>query len=682
MAISSQHSPELNTEVPSVGAGGASPLRFLWLIGLFFVGFVLIVGLNKLFSDLIDELREQSANEQARLFIGEEIVRNIQDIEMDILRMTITAGPLPQDRIESELLKKVAKLEHDLVVLRDGGTVQQLIYLNIEGVEQTVREVAFKPDVRAKGYVMELIELEPHLDQVKVKARELKDLLKRRDEYLERRDGENLMTMSRDILAFCKRLPSFFFRFNENANRLLFESQQQLGHLEGQLAAQRERYKTTEATLIVLVILSVTMIGVLSARQIRRSNEDLVRAWSDMRLARDDAERASRAKSDFVSRMSHELRTPLNAILGFSQLLVRETLTPVQRNYSQQIHAAGQHLLDLIGEVLDLAKIEAGRLVLEHIVFDPRQTVDQVAAVTMKRAQLRGLAVKINLSSELPGQVKGDPTRLRQVLINLLDNAVKFTERGEVGLQVSLESEDGKWLFRVWDTGIGMDEQTVKKLFRPFTQADESTTRKYGGTGLGLTICKDLVEAMGGKLQVQSYPGQGSCFWFALPLERADDATEPATAAETSSMEEETMVGLAKSLSTPGLNQERVLLVEDNPVNQLVASSMLDVLGVTCETASDGREALEKLERGHYALVLMDVEMPQMDGHAATREIRRRERQSGSPRVPVIAMTANAMAEDRMRCITSGMDDYLAKPYELNALATIIHRWLPGAAGT
>jgi len=156
MAISSQHSPELNTEVPSVGAGGASPLRFLWLIGLFFVGFVLIVGLNKLFSDLIDELREQSANEQARLFIGEEIVRNIQDIEMDILRMTITAGPLPQDRIESELLKKVAKLEHDLVVLRDGGTVQQLIYLNIEGVEQTVREVAFKPDVRAKGYVMEL----------------------------------------------------------------------------------------------------------------------------------------------------------------------------------------------------------------------------------------------------------------------------------------------------------------------------------------------------------------------------------------------------------------------------------------------------------------------------------------------------------------------------------------------
>ncbi len=207
MAIS-QHSPEPNTEVPLVGAGVASPLRFLWLIGLFFVGFVLIVGLNKLFSDLIDELREQSANEQARLFIGEEIVRNIQDIEMDILRMTITAGPLPQDRIESELLKKVAKLEHDLVVLRDGGTVQQLIYLNIEGVEQTVREVAFKPDVRAKGYVMELIELEPHLDQVKVKARELKGLLKRRDEYLERRDGENLMTMSRDILAFCKRLPS------------------------------------------------------------------------------------------------------------------------------------------------------------------------------------------------------------------------------------------------------------------------------------------------------------------------------------------------------------------------------------------------------------------------------------------------------------------------------------------
>jgi len=681
MAIKDQSDPKSSAGAPPpVESGAVSPAPFLWLIGLFFVGFLIIVGLNKLFANLIDELGARSANERARLFIGEEIVRNIQDIEMDILRMSMTVGPLPQERIEGELLKKVAKLERDLAVLKDGGTVQQMIYLNIEGEDQMVREVAFKPDLREQGYVMEIIELSPHLDQVRVKARELRDLLERRDESLERRDGESLMAVSRDILAFHKRLPSFFSRFNENANRLLFESQQQMQGLEAQLGAQRERYKTTETTLILLVIFSVTAIGILFARQLRKSNEKLVRAWSDMRLARDEAERASRAKSDFVSRMSHELRTPLNAILGFAQLLDKEALTAVQRNYSRQIHAAGQHLLDLIGEVLDLAKIEAGRLVLERIEFDLRQTMGQVAAVAVKRAQTKGLAVAATLSPELPKRVRGDPTRLRQVLINLLDNAVKFTERGEVGFRVEPEPESGKLLFRVWDTGIGMDERAVQKLFRPFTQADESTTRKFGGTGLGLAICKDLVEAMGGKLQVASFPDRGSRFWFSLPLEQVDDAPEPSAAAETSAVAEEESDGhvvAGRPIPNSAL-PSHVLLVEDNPVNQLVASGMLTALGATCEIAGNGLEALEKLERGNYDLVLMDVEMPLMDGHAATREIRLRERRPGSRRVPVIAMTANAMAEDRERCIASGMDDYLAKPYEMGALAAVLHRWLPG----
>lgn len=681
MALKDQSGPESSAGAPSpVESGAASPAPFLWLIGLFFVGFLIVIGLNKLFANLIDELGARSANERARLFIGEEIVRNIQGIEMDILRMPMTVGSLPQERIEGELLKKVAKLEHDLAVLKDGGTVQQLIYLNIEGKDQMVREVAFKPGARESGYVMEIIELGPHLDQVRVKARELRAMLELRDRSVAQRDGESLIAVARDILAYSKRLPSFFFRFNENANRLLFDSHQQLRDLEAQLSAQRERYKTTETILILLVIFSVTAIGILFARQLRKSNEKLVRAWSDMRLARDDAERASRAKSDFVSRMSHELRTPLNAILGFAQLLDREALTAVQRDYSRQIHTAGQHLLDLIGEVLDLAKIEAGRLVLERIAFDLRQTMEQVAAVAMKRAQTKGLAVAAVLSPELPNRVRGDPTRLRQVLINLLDNAVKFTERGEVGLRVEPEPEGGKLLFRVWDTGIGMDERAVQQLFRPFTQADESTTRKYGGTGLGLAICKDLVEAMGGDLQVASMPGQGSRFWFSLPLERVDEAPEPSAAAETSAVAPAGLGGdaVAGQPIPDSALRSHVLLVEDNPVNQLVASGMLTALGATCEIVGNGLEALEKLELGSYDLVLMDVEMPLMDGHTATREIRLRERRQNSRRVPVIAMTANAMAEDRERCIASGMDDYLAKPYEIDALAAILHRWLPG----
>ncbi|MBK8898771.1 MAG: response regulator [Candidatus Competibacteraceae bacterium] len=658
----------------------ASPLRFLWLIGLFFVGFLLIVMLNKLFSNLIDELGARSANERARLFIGEEIVRNIQGIEMDVYRMAMAGVIQAQERIEGEFLKKVSKLEHDLAVLKDGGTVQQQIHLNVEEMEQMVREAHFKPDEQDKGYVMEIIELGPHLDQIKAKVKELRALLELREECRAQRNGESLLAVTRDILIYFKLLPSFFFRLNENANRLFFESQHRLEGLEGQLAAQRDRYKITETVLVVLVIGAVTLIGLLFAHQLKQSNDKLVRAWGEMRLARDEAERASRAKSDFVSRMSHELRTPMNAILGFAQLLDREALTPVQRDYSQRIHTAGEHLLDLIGEVLDLAKIEAGRLVLECIAFELRQTIDEVVSVAVKRAQIKGLELKLEIAPELPSQVEGDPTRLRQVLINLLDNAVKFTERGEVGLRVELEPADGALRFGVWDTGIGMAESAVQKLFKPFTQADQSTTRKYGGTGLGLAICKDLVGAMGGVLRVVSRPGHGTQFWFSLPLKHIDLAPEPTAAVAASpaagaeaASRRVTDDRIEPSAHWPG----HVLLVEDNQVNQLVASSMLAVFGTTYEIASNGLEALEKFRQGNYDLVLMDVEMPLMDGHAATQEIRLWEQRRGSPPTPVIAMTANAMAEDRARCVASGMDDYLTKPYEMDALAAALQRWLP-----
>lgn len=657
-----------------------SPLRFLWLIGLFFVGFLLVVGLNKLFSGLVDELGQQSANERARLFIGEEVVRNIQGIEMDVYRMAMAVGPAAQEKIERELLKKVAKLERDLRVLKEGGTVQQLIYLNLEGMDQMIREATFKPDLKDRGYIMEIIEIGPHLDQIKTKASELKALLALRDDYRSRQNGEGMIVVSSAILSYFKRLPPFFFRLNENANRLFFESQRQLQSLDARLSAQRDRYKTTEIVLILLVVASVTVIGFLVARQIKQSNQKLVRAWNEMRCARDQAERASRAKSDFVSRMSHELRTPLNAILGFAQLLDKESLSPVQRNYSWQIRIAGQHLLELVGDVLDLAKIEAGHLVLEQVAFDPKTMLDEVVSVTVKRAKAKGLEVKVVRPPALPDLVKGDPTRLRQILINLLDNAVKFTERGTVGISVEPAAEGGLLLFQVWDTGIGMEQKVVEKLFKPFTQADESTTRKYGGTGLGLVICKDLVAAMGGNLQVASEPDRGTRFWFSLLLERADlaaEAVEIIEATGANGQERPTIEVSDGQRKSESALKRCVLLVEDNPVNQLVASSMVAALGPTCDIAGNGLEALEKIQRGNrYDLIFMDVEMPVMDGHAATQKIRLWERQQGRRRIPIIAMTANAMAEDRKRCIAIGMDDYVAKPYEMDALATIIDRWL------
>lgn len=660
-----------------------SPLRFWWLIGLFFVGFLLVVGLNKLFSSLAEELGQRSANERARLFVGEEVVRTIQGIEMDVYRMAMAVGSAAQERVERELLKKVAKLEHDLLVLKEGGTVQQLIYLNVEGMDQMVREATFKPDVEDRGHIMEIIEIGPYIDQIKGKVSQLRILLASRDEQRARGDGAAMIVVSSEILAYFKHLPPFFFRLNENANRLFFETQHRLQRLDNRLAAQRERYKATEMGLIVLVIGSVTLIGILFARQIKRSNEKLARAWGEMRVARDEAERASRAKSDFLSRMSHELRTPMNAILGFAQLLDSQGLSTVQRNYSRQIQTAGQHLLILIGDILDLAKIEAGRLVLEQVAFDLGHLLDEVVAVADKRAKAKGLEIKGMMASELARQVVGDPTRLRQVLINLLDNAVKFTERGEVGIDIAPDPADGKFLFRIWDTGIGIDEGAVLKLFKPFTQADESMTRKYGGSGLGLVICKDLVAAMGGSIQVTSRLGQGTTFWFSLPLESAEAPAKSLQAIRTTEVESGVPVdSTAGGLSAPeSFLKGRVLLVEDNLVNQLVAAGMLDALGTVCETAGNGIEALERLRQGgDYDLIFMDVQMPVMDGYAATRQIRQWEGEQGTRRIPIIAMTANAMAEDRSHCIASGMDDYLAKPYEIRVLASMLRRWLPNAS--
>ncbi|MBL8250897.1 MAG: hybrid sensor histidine kinase/response regulator, partial [Candidatus Competibacter sp.] len=246
---------------PSSDSRVASPRRFLWLIGLFFAGFLLIVGLNKLFSGLVDELDARSANERARLFVGEEIVRGIQGIEMDVYRMGMASGRVAQEKIGGDLLRKVSKLEGDLTVLKQGGTVQQLIYLNIEGMDQMVRQATFKPDASDQRYVMEIIELAPHLDQIKLKVAELQDMLGRRDDSRNRGDGDGLLAVTRDLLTYFKRLPSFFFRLNENANRLFFESQHRLEKLETQLAAQRQRYKTTETVLVLSVIGAVTLIG-------------------------------------------------------------------------------------------------------------------------------------------------------------------------------------------------------------------------------------------------------------------------------------------------------------------------------------------------------------------------------------------------------------------------------------
>jgi signal transduction histidine kinase/CheY-like chemotaxis protein/HPt (histidine-containing phosphotransfer) domain-containing protein len=634
------------------------------LFAVFIVALLLVLGLKAAFSDIYDELAARSANERARLFIGEEIVRGIHGVEKDIYRMAATTNSAAVRRINQDVTTQLNKLNHDLKVLKEGGSVKREILLNIEGRDEMVREVEYHPDPSDQGYVMELIEISPQLDQVQVKIDELGKMLILRWEYREKEDRARFFIVEQEIATFLKHIPPFFLRLDENANRLFFDSSERLRSLESELDQQRRRFKIMELSLVGVVVSLALLAGFMVMRRINESNRRLEDALEHMKTAKDEAERASRAKSEFVSRMSHELRTPLNAIIGFAELLEAEPLQPSHQNYVGLINRSGHHLMELINQVLDHAKIESGKLTIEHIPFDFRATIDEVAAIVSARASSKGLLFVAAIAHNLPTYVMGDPTRLRQILINLLVNAVKFTEKGSVELRIAPEGE--RIVFSIRDTGIGMEQATLGRLFQAFGQADDSITRKYGGTGLGLLISRELVQAMGGDIEVDSAPGVGSCFWFSLPLQQAEKVDSDAFP----------MTDAPDETSLATLVAGRLLLVDDNRVNQQLASAMLRKFGLEHDIASNGAEALDMMASTRYAVVLMDMEMPEMDGLTATRHWREREANTGTAPLPIIAMTANAMQEDKQKCFDVGMNGYVAKPISLAALEGELRRIL------